>query len=238
MSTQRVLIIRTGSAPDSVRAVHGDFEAWFTALLAPARAALVDGVGGTLPDPASFHGILVTGSLSSVTARQPWMEALGRWLVHAAETTPVLGVCFGHQLLADALGGRVERHPAGPEAGTTEVVVTQEGREDPLFAGLPARLPVQQSHEDHVPAAPPGAVVLAANAHSPVQAFAHGPRIRAIQFHPEFDAARMRAFVEADRDWLERARPGAAGAALASVRESPDAARVLANWRARCLRQP
>jgi GMP synthase (glutamine-hydrolysing) len=238
MSTQRVLIVRTGSAPDAVRAVHGDFDAWFAALLAPARVELVEGAGASLPDPAAFDGILVTGSLASVTAREPWMETLGRWLVLAAERTPVLGVCFGHQLLAAALGGHVERHPAGPEAGTTEIVLTPEGRADPLFEGLPARLRVQQSHEDHVPAAPPGAVVLAANAHAPVQAFARGPRIRAVQFHPELDAPRARAFVEADRAWLERARPGAADAALASVRDSPDATRVIANWRSRCLRRP
>ncbi len=236
MSTRRVLIVRTGAAPDAVRAVHGDFDAWFAALLAPARVELVDGQGETLPEAAAYDGVLVTGSLASVASPEPWMEPLGRWLVGAAETTPVLGVCFGHQLLAAALGGRVERHRAGPEAGTTEIVLTPEGRADPLFADLPARLAVQQSHEDHVPAAPPGAVVLAANAHAPVQAFAHGPRIRAVQFHPEFDAARARAFVEADRAWLERARPGAADEALASVRESPDAARVLVNWRARCLR--
>jgi GMP synthase (glutamine-hydrolysing) len=238
MSTPRVLIVRTGSAPDPVRAVHGDFEAWFAALLAPARATIADAEGGALPEPASFEGILVTGSVKSVTAQEPWMHALGRWLVHAAGTTPVLGVCFGHQLLAAALGGRVERHPDGPEAGTADVLLTRAGRDDPLFADLPARLTVQQSHEDHVPAPPPGAVVLASNAHGPVQAFAHGPRLRAVQFHPEFDAARTRAFVDADRAWLERGRPGAAQAALASIRDTPDAARVLVNWRERCLLRP
>src|SRR5512133_2743308 len=165
MSTPRVLIVRTGSAPDPVREVHGDFDAWFAALLAPARAEISDAAGGALADPAAFEGILVTGSVKSVTSREPWMDALGRWLVRAAETTPVLGVCFGHQLLAAALGRSVERHPGGPEAGTTEIVLTRAGRGDPLFADLPARLPVQQSHEDHVPAAPPGAVVLASNAH-------------------------------------------------------------------------
>jgi GMP synthase (glutamine-hydrolysing) len=238
MSMPRVLIVRTGSAPDPVRAVHGDFDAWFAALLAPARATIAVAEGGALPEPASFEGILVTGSVKSVTAQEPWMDALGRWLVRAAGTTPVLGVCFGHQLLAAALGGRVERHPGGPEAGTADVLLTRAGRDDPLFADLPARLPVQQSHEDHVPAPPPGAVVLASNTHGPVQAFAHGPRLRAVQFHPEFDAARTRAFVDADRAWLERGRPGAAQAALASIRDTPDAARVLVNWRERCLLRP
>jgi GMP synthase (glutamine-hydrolysing) len=158
------------------------------------------------------------------------MDALGAWLVDAARTTPVLGVCFGHQLLARALGGRVERHPGGPESGTTIIELTDAGRADPLFATLPSRVAVQQGHEDHVPDLPPGAVLLATNAHTPVQAFAHGSHIRAVQFHPEFTAERNRAFVEAEREALEAARPGLADAALASIKETPEASRLLANW--------
>ena len=108
--------------------------------------------------------------------------------------------------------------------------LTDAGRRDPLFDALPPRLAVQQNHEDHVSSPPPGAVVLARNPHSPVQAFAHGPRIRAVQFHPEFDARRNRAFTEGDRGPLEAARPGLADEALASIRETPEAATILATW--------
>src|SRR5690349_1972849 len=198
-----VLIVRAGSAPEAVRARHGDFKQWFAAALLPrAEVSFADAEGAL---PALRHGgIVVTGSIDSVTRPAPWMDALGAWLVDAARTTPVLGVCFGHQLLARALGGRVERHPGGPEAGTTVVELTDAGRADPLFATLPSRVAVQQGHEDHVPVLPPGAVLLARNAHTPVQAFAHGPNLRAVQFHPEFTAERNRAFVEAERDLLER----------------------------------
>ena len=158
------------------------------------------------------------------------MEALGAWLVDAARDRPVLGVCFGHQLLGRALGGGVERHAAGPEAGTVEIELTEAGSRDPLFAGLPARLAVQECHEDHVQAPPPGAVVLARSDHTPLQAFAHGPRIRAVQFHPEFNEARLRALLESDRGWLDRVRPGLAASTLGALREAPLGARVLANW--------
>ncbi len=229
---RRVLVVRTGAAAPAVRARLGDFGEWFAdALASGADVELADAEAGGLPAPdAAGGGVLVTGSPKSVTRPEPWMEELGRWLLDAARTTPVLGVCFGHQLVARALGAAVERNPRGPEAGTAEIALTEAGRRDPLFAGLPARLAVQQLHEDHVPAPPAGAVVLASNAHSPVQAFAHGPGIRCVQFHPELDAERTRALADADRAWLDAARPGLAGAALASIRETPEASRVIANW--------
>jgi GMP synthase (glutamine-hydrolysing) len=226
---KQVLIVRAGRAPAAVRERLGDFGDWFAEGLGPrAHVALAD--PGALPDPAGWDGILVTGSLDSVTARAPWMEALGSWLLGAARRRPVLGVCFGHQLLGSALGGRVERHAAGPEAGTVEIELTAAGRRDPLFAGLPERLPVQECHEDHVSAPPPGAVALAASAHTPLQSFAHGPLLRAVQFHPEFNTARLRALLESDPAWLDRIRPGLTASTLNSLREAPLAARVLANW--------
>ena len=228
---KRVLIVRTGSAPAAVRARHGDFTDWFAELVGSrAVAAVSDAVEGELPGPVEYDGILVTGSLASVTRPEPWMDRLGLWLLRAAEERPVLGVCFGHQLLARALGGRVERHPDGPELGTAEVELTAEGRADPLLAGFPSPFAVQEAHEDHVPEPPPGAVVLARNQRAPVQAFAAGPRLRAVQFHPEFDAARNRAFAESERAALDRVRPGLAEAALSGIRPSPEGPRVVENW--------
>ena len=228
----RVLVVRAGSAgPENGRRL-GDFADWFGAALRRHAAADVVDARAPLPDPGSAAGVLVTGSLASVTCPEPWMDALGAWLLRAAERTPVLGVCFGHQLLARALGGAVERCPRGPEAGTVEIRLTAAGRSDPLFAGLPDPLGVQAAHEDEVARLPPGAVVLAENAHTGVQAFAHGPRIRGVQFHPEFDAARCRALCDADPAWLDRERPGATARVIAGVRETPAAAEVLANWAA------
>jgi GMP synthase (glutamine-hydrolysing) len=228
---KRILVVRAGSAPEQVRARHGDFTDWFEALLGGrASGVVVDAVKGELPDPRDYGGILVTGSLASVTRLERWMEALGAWLLGASEHRPVLGVCFGHQLLAHALGGRVERHPDGPELGTVEVELTSEGRTDPLFQGMASPLSVQVAHEDHVPEAPPGAVVLARNRHAPVQAFAAGPRLRGVQFHPEFDADRNRSFVEVERPSLDRRYPGVAEEALARIRPTPGCSAVLHHW--------
>jgi GMP synthase (glutamine-hydrolysing) len=225
----RILVVRTGAPPPEARRRYGGFEEWFERLLAPE--VVVHDASSERPFPTldRFGGVLVTGSLESVTEPTPWMERASRWLVDAARHVPVLGVCFGHQLLAWALGGRVERNPRGPEVGTREVTLTDAGRKDPLFSGLPNPLLVQENHEDHVPSAPPGATVLAQNEHAPVQAFAHG-NIRAVQFHPEFDAARNRIVLGELRDGLERRHRGLADEALASIRDTQAAERVLSNW--------
>jgi GMP synthase (glutamine-hydrolysing) len=225
----RILVLLAGAPGPAVRAALGGFDRWFAEGLAPA-ADVATCTRADLPAPDAHDGVVVTGSYASVTERAPWMERAGEWLLEAARTRPVLGVCFGHQLLAHALGGAVERNLRGPEVGTREVELTDAGRADPLFAGLPARFAVQETHEDHVPAAPPGATVLARNDHAPVQAFAHGPRIRAVQFHPEFSPARVRAICDEQRAWLDAAGPRVHGEAIASLRETPEATGLLVRW--------
>jgi GMP synthase (glutamine-hydrolysing) len=165
------------------------------------------------------------------------MLALGEVLVEAAERVPVLGVCFGHQLLASALGAPVERNPRGPELGSCEVTLTAAGGADPFLAGLPSPLMVQQLHEDHVPAPPRGAVLLATGGHSPVQAFAAGPRLRAVQFHPEFTAARVRAMCDEERAWVDRGGVGRYDETVAALRETPEANGLLERWVARFVRR-
>jgi GMP synthase (glutamine-hydrolysing) len=110
------------------------------------------------------------------------------------------------------------------------VRLTEAGSRDPLFAGLGSPLAVQQTHEDHVPELPRGAELLAENEFAPVQAYAVGDAIRCVQFHPEMDADRSRALAELRRERLDRQSPGGARHVLASIRVSPDAERVIANW--------
>jgi len=228
---RRVLILQAGCADPAMRAPFGDYPSWFARLLA-ARVELrvARTHEGELPPLHRFDGVLMTGSPRSVLEPEPWMDAAAEYLLEAARTRPVLGVCFGHQLLARALGARVELNPRGREAGTSEIRLTPSGQEDPLFAGAPPTFLAQQTHEDHVAETPPGAVLLAWNDFSPVQAFAVGESLRCVQFHPEMDAERSRALTEIRRERLDRQAPGGARQVLASIRESPDAERVLLNW--------
>lgn len=227
---KRVLVVRTGRPAPTVTARFGDFGDWFGRLLSPRVAVDFADATAPLPLAARYDGILLTGSLASVTDGTPWMASLAHWSLAAAERRPVLGVCFGHQLLGWALGARVERNPRGPDGGSRSVTLTAAGAADPLFAGLPATFLAPEAHEDHVASVPPGARLLASSAQTPVEAFSAGDRLRAVQFHPEFDAARSRATIAVSRRMLSAARPGGCSMALGTVRPTPFAERILSNW--------
>ena len=109
------------------------------------------------------------------------------------EGRPFLGSCWGHQFLAWALGGRVITDEAREEVGSFQVHLTEEGRRDPLFAGLPPRVPVHLGHHDLVVELPPGMVELARTAACPYQAIrVAGKPAYGTQFHLEMTTARMR----------------------------------------------
>jgi GMP synthase (glutamine-hydrolysing) len=139
------------------------------------------------------EAVYIGGSAASVYDGHAWidllMEAVRGW---REREIPMLGVCFGHQIMAEALGGRVERNPKGWELGVREVELTERGAADPLFRGLPRRFPVMQSHQDVVVELPPGAEPLAKNDVTDCQAFALGERIRTVQFHPEYTPDHLR----------------------------------------------
>ncbi len=147
--------------------------------------------GDAIPPLEPFDLMLVMGGPQHVWQEEqhPWLitekAAIRRWVEDLAR--PFLGVCLGHQLLADAMGGRVTLMEA-PEIGVLDVARTPAGEADPVFGRLPARLPGLQWHEAEVVEAPAGAAVLAENSSSPVQAFRVGLHALGVQFHVEVDA--------------------------------------------------
>lgn len=201
-----LLIIKVGDAFPEVVRDYGDFETLFQQALAVEgfTASVFDPrTDAPLPDVATIDGLIITGSHSMVSEQEPWSEALQPWLRDArAADVAMLGVCYGHQLMAAAFGGRVDFHPNGRESGTLEVCLTDSGRDDALLGSLPERFTAHLTHAQSVLEAPADAHVLAFNEHDAHQALRYGARQWSVQFHPEFTPPVMRAYLERQREVL------------------------------------
>ncbi len=223
------LILQTGTPVASMRR-HGSFAHWIrvAAGLAADEAVVADvAQGDPLPARDGFAGVLVTGSGAMVTERRDWSERSAAWLADAAQAgLPLLGICYGHQLIAHALGGTVDDNPRGREMGTVCIDLHAEAGRDPLFAGLPTRFTAQATHLQSVLQPPAGATVLARNDHDDCHAFRWGERAWGVQFHPEFSAGHMRGYIHARADAL--AGEGRDSRRMAAaVRAAPHARAVL-----------
>jgi GMP synthase (glutamine-hydrolysing) len=234
LSNVRLLVVQTGSTH-----LHGDDPRWFERALGFAmpmvRAHMGEPLGPAL-DRARPQGIIVTGSPLSVIEKAPWMLQLGDELLRAgARGTPVLGVCFGHQLLARAAGGEVVQNPRGREIGTVRVQLTEAGRKDALFAwaGGP-EIEVQATHVDAVDPIPAGATVLASNENTAAQAYRLSETVAGVQFHPELWAAAMRDLILSRRESI--AAEGRDADALAARVHEVQAGAVLRAFAAQAQR--
>ena len=209
---------------------HGGFPHWIrVASGLPRDRAVVINVeaGQSLPSLEGFAGAIVTGSGTMVTERHDWSEATAAWLGDAARAgLPLFGICYGHQLLAHALGGEVGDNPAGREMGTLDIELLPAAADDVLFAPMPATFPVQLTHLQSVLRLPEGAVALARSALDPHQAFRWGDNVWGVQFHPEFSTTHMRGYLQARKVALQREGLDAA-AMLAAVAATPEGRRVM-----------
>ncbi|MDB2236593.1 type 1 glutamine amidotransferase [Halorubrum ezzemoulense] len=160
-----------------------------------------DAVAGDLPDHTEFDGVVVTGSRSSVYWDEAWIPPLVDYVAEAADAgVPVLGVCYGHQVLAEALGGRVAGMD-GFEIGYNEI---RRPRDDPLFEGIDETFTAFTTHGDAVVELPPSATLLAENDRG-VHAFRDG-HCWGVQFHPEYDIDTARDVTDGKRDQIGDAR--------------------------------
>lgn len=155
--------------------------------------------GESLPPVSIATAFIVLGGTMSVHDEEafPFLRPLKSFIRAGVEAgVPCLGICLGGQLLAESLGGRVERTRWG-ELGSSTVQLAEEGMKDLLFRGLGSPLPVFQWHNDSFDL-PPGAVLLASSTICPHQAFRIGSTAWGLQFHPEVTPAIITAWAQAD----------------------------------------
>lgn len=192
-----LLILVTGDPVAPTQARAGGFASLVRGGLAGVWAdgfAEVDVRVEALPPAERFAGVIVTGSASSVTERAPWMLRIEAYLAEAVHREhAVLGICFGHQLLGQALGGLVERNPRGREMGTVRLELVAA---DPLLDPEIAPALAHATHVDSVTELPRGAQVLARTELEPHAALRFGERAWGVQFHPEFDERVMAEYIE------------------------------------------
>lgn len=153
-------------------------------------------LGEDLPPIESVKSIIITGAGAMVTDNDSWINKTSRWLAQAAkQNVSILGVCFGHQLLAHALGGKIGDNPNGVEVGSVSIRLTPEAADDALLINTPESFTANVTHMQSVIELPQGAHLLAYSDREPVHAFRYGQQIWGIQFHPEFDGEIIKHFV-------------------------------------------
>ena len=173
--------------------------------------------GGDYPvDMAGCEAVLLTGSRADAFGDEPWVrqlrERVARWL---AQGQRLVGICFGHQLIAHVLGAPVGRAPQGWAQG----LMRYDWLGPAGVADSQGQLALLASHQDQVLALPPGATLLARSAHCPVAAYAVGAQVLCVQPHPEFDADYTAALIEARR---ARFAPEVVAERLQSLRADHD----------------
>ncbi len=228
-------ILKCDHVREHLRPRFGDYPDMFQALLTEAdpglRFRVYDAENGELPGALDeCNAYLLTGSRWGVYDDHGWIDALSGFLrrAHVAGTR-IVGICFGHQLLAEALGGRAEKSDRGWGSGVagTQMCQTRAWMEPALD-----ELSLIVSHQDQVTEMPPGAECLGGSEFCPYAVMSIGDNVLSFQGHPEFSHELSRALIEMREDTLG---PEVAAAGYASL-ATPTQERTVAAWIVRFLR--
>jgi GMP synthase-like glutamine amidotransferase len=222
----KIAVLETGVPPDPLADEFGSYPDMFARLLGPGYTfEIFDVEKGDLPDMSAHGAYLITGSPAGVYEPLPWIAPLLEFIRSASEAK-MIGVCFGHQAMAQALGGEVIKSPKGWGAGLQRYDVVHPQ----LWTNGEREVAIPASHQDQVVVQPPGTSVVARSNFTPFAAlaWANRPAI-SFQFHPEFAPAYARALIEKRYD-----RVNDPARAIASLDAPNDNDRVAA-WMRRFL---
>lgn len=188
----KIGILQTGHVTPDIAARHGDFAAMFERLLGGRGYGFRtwNVVDMDFPSgPQDADAWLITGSRHGAYEDHPFIAPLEDLIrrIHDARV-PLVGVCFGHQIVAQAMGGRVEKYAGGWAVGRTEYHLDGIGQ-----------VHLNAWHQDQVVEIPPGATPAGTNAHCRLAALSYGPRMWTVQPHPEFGPEIVADYVPARR---------------------------------------
>jgi GMP synthase-like glutamine amidotransferase len=220
-------VLQCGELPDALRAAHGSYGVMVRDACVGARPSRIyDVTRGEYPAPGACAALVLTGSSAGVYDDLPWIPPLLQFLRETRGKAKLVGICFGHQAMAQAFGGSVVKSPKGWGIGVHRYAVAQRA---PWMEDDVAAVRVAASHQDQVVQVPNGARITLASDFTPYAGLDYGDAI-SFQFHPEFTPAFGRALIEA--------RPAVYGAlaapALASY-DAPDDRALIARWIGRFL---
>lgn len=203
--TLPLAIWTTGDPVPAAEASQGNFFEMIRRGVGEAFSGKVLDVNAQGPHGATggenVSGIIVSGSPARLNDGLEWMKRTEEALLRAHERgVPILGICFGHQLLGEALGGTVAPNPCGREIGTIDLVV---GNQDPLLAGIASPPIVVMTHLDSVLTLPHGTEVLGTTELEKHAALRFSETTWGVQFHPEMNAETIGFYLEARRADIE-----------------------------------
>lgn len=228
----KIGILQTGAPPLDLRARFGDYPTMIASLLGPEfETETIDVVNGAPPENADAHGAyIITGSAAGVYEDLPWIAPLTDFLRAARGRSRLIGICFGHQIMAQAFGGEVIKSPKGWGVGLQTYGVAEPA---PWMDPAP-RVAIPASHQDQVVTPPADARVTLASDFTPYAGLAYDDGMAiSFQAHPEFDPAFVAALIEARRGVRYDDRE--ADAAIDSLAQPNDRAKV-GGWMRRFLR--
>lgn len=201
-----ILILKTGSAPENIKANRGDFEDWIAEKMELSKSEYAVHFTGNydeLPEELNYSGIIITGSPLMVTDLKINTSNISHWLLDKQESgIPILGICFGHQLLNVINGGSVQNIKSRIIIGSKKTYLTHDGKQDALFENLPASFDVFKTHSQCISTFPESAKVLSTNNFGIIDAIKFSAKTWGVQFHPEFNSDIMRLYIEEKKDRL------------------------------------
>ena len=194
----KLLIISAGPGMDEIREIYGHAIDWISSfLIDPSLHITINhAYKNEIFDYSKYDAWIITGSASSVMDNDQWISNLKNEIVYAYNNSiPILGICFGHQIISSALGGIVKKNKKGWELGSFKIEFNNKGKDSLLFKNINFNDYFYFSHEDVVLSLPQGAIELASN-NMGLQSYSINDKIYGVQFHPEFSVDIAKKYVE------------------------------------------